>query len=269
LSDTVGAWLEVVHELYPLADALEWDRPGLQVGAPTDAVARVLVALDVTREVIDEAAAVEGTLFVAHHPLILAPLVALTPATAAGALALHAARRGVAVAAAHTNLDAADDGTSTSEPVVALLGLQGVTPLCPPARPGARPMGRVGDLAEPMTLAAVAARIRTRLPAPELRLVGPAERPVRRVAVLGGSGGSAMGDALAAGADVLVTGDVRHHLALDALELGLALIDAGHHATEVAAMPAFAARIEMGARAHGLTAPVELSVVSTSPWATA
>jgi dinuclear metal center YbgI/SA1388 family protein len=268
LNDTVGAWLEVVHGEYPLTDAMDWDRPGLQVGDPVDAVARVLVTLDVTRAVIDEAAAVTGTLILAHHPLILAPLVALTPATAAGALALHAARHRVAVAAAHTNLDAADDGSSTSEPVVTLLGLQGVMPLCAPARPGARPMGRVGDLAEAMTLQALAKAIGAQLPAPHVRFIGPAERPVRRVAVLGGSGGGAVGDALAAGADVLVTGDVRHHLALDALELGLALVDAGHHATEVAAMPAFGARIEAAARARGLMARVEHSGVMTAPWTT-
>jgi dinuclear metal center YbgI/SA1388 family protein len=266
LSDTVGAWLEVVHAVYPPADALDWDRPGLQVGDPRDPVTRVLVSLDVTRAVLDEAAAVEGTLLVAHHPLLLVPLAALTPATAAGALALHAARERVAVAAAHTNLDAADDGTSTSEPLVGLLGLRDTAALCAPARSGARAMGRVGDLAAPMTLFELATTVADGLPAPDLRMVGAPDRIVRRVAVLGGSGGSAVGDALAAGADVLITGDVRHHLALDAQELGLALLDAGHHATEVAAMPAFADRLDGAGRTHGLTAPVVRSEVPTVPW---
>jgi dinuclear metal center YbgI/SA1388 family protein len=266
LSDTVSAWLDVVDAAYPVSDALDWDRPGLQVGDPSDDVARVTVSLDVTRAVIDEAAAVAGTLLLAHHPLLLAPLVSLTPSTAAGALALRAARAGVAVAAAHTNLDAADDGSSTSEPVVALLELSGVRPLCAPARSGARPMGRIGDLPQPRTLADVARLIRGGLPAPDVRIVGDGARVVRRIAVLGGSGGSAVPDALAMGADVLVTGDVRHHLALDALELGLALIDAGHHATEQAAMPAFAARIEREARSRGLHAPVVRSQVDTTPW---
>jgi putative NIF3 family GTP cyclohydrolase 1 type 2 len=77
---------------------------------------------------------------------------------------------------------------------------------------------------------------------------------------------SAVTDALAVGADVLVTGDVRHHAALDALELGLAVIDAGHHATEVAAMPVFAQRLAAAAATHGLRAKVVLSEVTTSPW---
>jgi len=264
--DTVGAWLDLVHEAYPPSDALSWDRPGLQVGDPTWPVSRVLVALDVTRAVLDEAAAVPGTLLLAHHPLLLQPLTSLTPATAAGALALHAASRGVAVAAAHTNLDAADDGAGTSDPVVLALGLVDVGVLCPPERPEARGLGRVGELEEPMTLRALARRVADGLPAPDVRLVGDPDRTVRRVAVLGGSGTSAIGDALRAGADVLVTGDVRHHVALDALELGLAFVDAGHHATEHAAMPHLRSRLQARAVPHGLTAPVVLSAVRTDPW---
>ena len=266
MDDTVGTWMDLVHALYPPTDAADWDHCGLQVGDPTWAVSRVLVTLDVTSAVLAEASAEPRTLVLAHHPLLLHPLRALTPSTAAGALALRAARAGIAVAAAHTNLDAADDGAGTSDPVVRVLGLAGVSPLCAPAVPGARPMGRVGDLPEPMTLRALARTIAMELPAPSTRLCGDAERTVRRVAVLGGSGTSAVGDAIDAGADVLVTGDVRHHVALDALELGLALIDAGHHATEVAAMPAFAERITEAATGRGLRTPVVLSAVETTPW---
>lgn len=266
MSDTVGAWLDLVERLYPHADAASWDRPGLQVGDPTWPVARVLVTLDVTGDVLDEAAAVPDTLVLAHHPLLLHPLERLTPATAAGSLALRAARAGVAVTAAHTNLDAADDGAGTSDPVVDLLGLDDVAPLCAPEAPDARAMGRVGDLPEPLELAVLARRIAEGLPAPTARWCGEATRRVRRVAVLGGSGMSAVPDALTAGADVLVTGDVRHHAALDALTLGLALVDAGHHATESAAMPAFAARVAAAATEAGLHAAVVRSEVSSVPW---
>ena len=266
MSDSVGAWLDLVQEAYPATDALDWDHPGLQVGDRTWQVDRVVIALDVTRAVLDEAADGPPTLLLAHHPLLLDPLRAVTPDTPAGALALAAARSGTAVAAAHTNLDAADDGAGTSDPVVGLLGLRDVVALCPPARPGARAMGRVGDLPAPLALAALARTIRDGLPSPAVRFCGAPDRPVRRVAVLGGSGMSAVPHALGAGADVLVTGDIRHHAALDALEFGLALVDAGHHATEIAAMPAFARSITSAAAAQGLTATVVLSSVSTAPW---
>jgi len=266
LGDTVGDWIDLIEEVYPASDALGWDHPGLQVGDRAWPVERVIVALDVTRSVLTAAADGPPTLVLAHHPLLLHPLRALTPETAAGALALRAAGTAVAVAAVHTNLDAADDGTGTSDPVVSLLGLTGVAPLCAPAVEGGRAMGRVGDLPTAMDLRSLARIIRDGLPSPSVRFSGPASRSVRRVAVLGGAGMSAVGDALIAGADVLITGDIRHHAALDALELGLALVDAGHHATEVAAMPSFAQRVTDAAMARALTAEVVLSEVRTPPW---
>lgn len=370
--DDVGAWLEVLHERYPPAQAAAWDNPGLQVGATDWPVHRVLVTLDVTEAVLEEAATVEHTLIVAHHPLLFRPLARLTPDTAAGRLALAAARNGTAVAAAHTNLDVTDDGAGTNDPVVRLLGLEQVTPLTTELREGGRvklvafvppealddvldgvsaagagrigeyercsfrvegtgtfrplpgsdpysgggigqdaaerelrlevelprsragavvsalldahpydevaydllPLldgartgfGRVGSLPTPRTLSEVAAAIRDRLPAPHLRYAGEPDRLVSRVAIVGGAGDSLVDAARASGAEVYVTGDLRHHVTLDALTQGLALIDAGHHATEVAAMPTFLARLEAAARPRGLGAPVVASAVPTVPW---
>ena len=371
MSDTVRDWLGTLHELYPPAQAASWDNPGLQVGDPADEVTRVLLTLDVTAAVVAEAAAEPATLVVAHHPLLFRPLAALTPATASGRTALLAARRGVAVAAAHTNLDVAQDGAGTSDPLAACLDLRDTRPLTTELREGGRckiatfappeaveqvidamaaagagtigeyercsfrvrgtgtfrpsehadpysgeigqdaaedefrvemevprsragaviralheahpydeaaydlvPMieggevgfGRVGRLPEPITLETVAERVRERLPARHLRFAGDPERRVETVACVGGAGDSMIPAALGAGVDVLITGDLRHHVTLDALELGLALIDAGHHATEVAAMPAFAERLEARARRRGLTAPVVASRVATGPW---
>ena len=371
MTDTVGAWLSLVHDLYPPRHAAAWDNVGLQVGDPEWPVARVLVSLDVTGRVVDEAAEGPETLVLAHHPLLFRPLSSLTPATASGRTALRAARAGVAIAAAHTNLDVARDGAGTSDPVARVLDLQEVAPLDTVvvegqrlklvtfvphdavdavvdalaaagagtigdytrchfrvdgtgsfrAGEGADPhvgrvgevhhepesrvemelprravgavvralvahhpyeevaydlhpvvdvdghgLGVVGQLPSPLPLRAVAARIREGLPAPHLRHAGEPDRLVRRVAVVGGAGDSHIGTAAAAGADVLVTGDLRHHVTLDALEQGLALVDAGHHATEVAAMPRWIERLGAAARERRLQAPVIASAVDTSPW---
>lgn len=126
--------------------------------------------------------------------------------------------------------------------------------------------GRVGQLPAPLRLEDLAARIRTGLPAPHLRFAGDPDREVVRVAIVGGAGDSLLEAARASGADVYVTGDLRHHVTLDAVGLGLQLIDAGHHATEVAAMPAFQRRVETSARAVGLRAPVVASTTPTVPW---
>jgi dinuclear metal center YbgI/SA1388 family protein len=369
--ETVGDWLALVHEHYPPAEAASWDHVGLQVGDPAWPVERVLVTLDVTGEVIAEAAAVAGTLVLAHHPLLFRPLPSLTPATASGRTALAAATAKVAVAAAHTNLDVARDGAGTSDPVAEVLGLIDRRPLTTELResdrvklitfvperhtegvldalaaagagtigdyercafrvagqgtfrplPGADPhsgqvgevaledetrlevevprrrlgpvvrallaahpyeevaydlvpllagaevgFGVVGRLDPPRRLRDVATALREGLPAPHLRFAGDPDREVRTVAAVGGAGDSLIGAALGAGADVYVTGDLRHHVTLDALEQGLALVDAGHHATEVAAMPAWIDRLEAAASDRALAAPVVASRTPTVPW---
>lgn len=93
-------------------------------------------------------------------------------------------------------------------------------------------LGRIGVLPEETTLAQFAAAVKSRLGAGGLRYVGAAGRRVKKVALCGGSGASLIRDAWKKGADVLVTGDVKYHEAREAETLGLALVDAGHFATE-------------------------------------
>lgn len=304
--ETVSSWLAAVADAYPPADAADWDEVGLHVGDPADPVSGVLVTLDVTEQVLDEAVESGADLVVAHHPLLFRPLGRLTPATAAGRLALAAARRGIAVVAAHTNVDAAVDGTS--EPMSRLLGLVDARPLRPlghsdttsadgtvltgtdaagdeDAAPpdGPRPtaqdgtpqlataqhgkgLGRVGDLPQPRPLGELARVLAEGLPSPDLRLGGDPQRHVGRVAVCGGAGDSLIDAAVEAGADLYVTGDLRHHPALDARTRGLAVIDAGHYWTEAAALPAVRARLAAGAARHGLRARLIASTVTTHPW---
>src|SRR5690625_3887398 len=126
---TVGDWLRLVHELYPPSHARSWDNVGLQVGDPAWPVERLLVSLDVTSAVLDEAGEVANTMVLAHHPLVFRPLPSVTPATPTGRLALRAAHQQIAVAAAHTNLDVAQDGAGTSTPVARVLGLGDTRPL--------------------------------------------------------------------------------------------------------------------------------------------
>jgi dinuclear metal center YbgI/SA1388 family protein len=112
-------------------------------------------------------------------------------------------------------------------------------------------LGRIGRLAEPLTLAALAERIKAALDCPSVRLVGSPEQAVGKVAVCGGSGAGLIQEARRQGAEVLVTGDVKYHDARQAEELGLALIDAGHFATERLAAAELATRIGEAAAARG------------------
>ncbi|MDQ4130600.1 MAG: Nif3-like dinuclear metal center hexameric protein [Actinomycetota bacterium] len=266
MADTVADWVALVHDRYPPEHAADWDSVGLQVGDPRWPVEHVLVTLDVTTAVVAEATSLAPVLILAHHPLLFRPLARLTPATAAGKVALAAARGGIAVLAAHTNLDVTRDGAGTSEPIMRTLGVTSAEPLEPLASAAEVGFGLVSDLPEPLTLRDLATRIRDRLPAPHLRYAGEPDRRVRRVAAVGGAGESLIPAASAAGADVLVTGDLRHHAVLDALELGLALVDAGHHATEAAALQAWIERLRAASAARGLVADLLASQISTAPW---
>jgi dinuclear metal center YbgI/SA1388 family protein len=184
--------------------------------------------------------------------------------SAAGKLALRAARSGCAVLAVHTNFDAAVSGTTT--PIVDLLGLRDVRPLEPRADDADLGLGRVGTLPEARPLRAVADRLASGLPAPHLRVAGSLDREVRRVAACAGAGDSLIPAALAASADVYVSGDLRHHVTLDALQMGMTLIDAGHYATEAPALPALRERLAAAAAARGLIAGLLASATITEPW---
>jgi dinuclear metal center YbgI/SA1388 family protein len=113
-------------------------------------------------------------------------------------------------------------------------------------------LGRIGRLAESTTLGAFAAQVKTALGAPALRLVGDVGRSVIKVALCGGSGASLLGEAGRQGADVLVTGDLKYHEARAAESQGVALIDAGHFATERIMIQGLATALRREAEGRGL-----------------
>ncbi len=264
VTDRLSQWTDLVAACYAPHTAAAWDSIGLQVGDPSDEISAVMISLDVTAEVLDEARDRAVDLIVAHHPLLFAPLARLTPSTAAGRLALRAARDRVAVIAVHTNFDAAVPGTT--EPMVEALQLTDVRPLEPLPDEPEHGLGRIGTLPRAMRVRAVADLLAGALPAPHLRVAGPLERLVERVAACGGAGDSLLDAAHAAGADLYVTGDLRHHVVLDALTVGMAVIDAGHYATEAAALPALRTRLATMASSRGLSAGLLASSTTTEPW---
>lgn len=126
---TVADIEEIMETWAPRWTAWERDNVGLQVGDPRARVRRILVCLDVTPEVIEEARRTRTDLIISHHPLLFHPLTSLTPSTAAGAAALELARHGIALYSAHTNLDVARDGVSMT--LARTLGLVNVRFLAP------------------------------------------------------------------------------------------------------------------------------------------
>ncbi len=219
---TVRDVLGAMDDFAPRELALAGDNIGLLAGDADAVVTRVLVALDASQAVIDEAMRCGAQLLVVHHP-ILRGLNAINGDSYDGSRVLHLLNANVACISMHTNLDACDGGIN--ERLAHACRLVDVQPL------DETQLTRVGTVAGALTASAYAQKVAEVLGCKALRFCDGG-RPVCRVAVGSGNSTSDYDKVVAAGCDTFVTGDVRYHLWLEAKERGINLIDAGHYETE-------------------------------------
>lgn len=234
---TVQQIYEEMQRIAPLALAESWDNPGLLVDCGGE-VSRVLVTLDITPEVVEEAARKGCGLIVSHHPVIFSPLKKLSGQD----VAFQLVKSGISAICMHTNLDAAEGGVN--EVLAGIFGMREMEAF-------AEGCGRVGSI-EPVTVPELAKKAQKELasrcnqpfngPAVQVKFADTG-KTVRRLAVISGAGGSLFEDAVARGADCLLTGEANHHHAIDAKRLGLSLIAAGHYATEFPVTAAVAEKL--------------------------
>jgi len=259
------AWLDLFA---PFRYAAPWDRCGLQVGDPEAPVERVLVALDPSSATLQEARDRHCQCLVTHHPLFLQPLKAVRADEFPAKLVIRAILGGIHLIAAHTNVDAAKEGTN--DQLGEILTLRQMEPLerdelnVGEVRYGG--MGRVGLLPQAMPFRELLKKTATALGGIPVRAVGDAEKEVYRVALCSGSGGSLIEQAIDAGVDVFITGDVKYHEAQRALEAGLALIDVGHFSSEKIVVRPVAAFLRTQAGAHGQELEVIEAGVEKDPF---
>ena len=234
---TVADILKFIEGIAPPYMAEGWDNCGLLCGRKDREVKKILVALDPFRTVIDEAIALKADLIVTHHPLIFRDkLMAVNEDTEAGRCVLELIEHGIAAINAHTNLDMAPGGVN--EVLAKTLGLMNMEIVDPVDNYGLLRKGEVSEQPVENFLATV----REKLGCKGLRYVSSG-KPVRVVAVGGGSCADFMPQALAAGCDTFVTADVKYNQFRTAYELGLNLIDAGHFHTENPVMPVVAEKL--------------------------
>ena len=234
---TVQQIYEEMQRIAPLALAESWDNPGLLVDCGGE-VSRGLVTLDITPEVVEEAARKGCGLIVSHHPVIFSPLKKLSGQD----VAFQLVKNGISAICMHTNLDAAEGGVN--EVLAGIFGMREMEAF-------AEGCGRVGSI-EPITVPELAKKAQKELasrcnqpsdgPAVQIKFADTG-KVVRRLAVISGAGGSLFEDAIARGADCLLTGEANHHHAIDAKRLGLSLIAAGHYATEFPVTAAVAEKL--------------------------
>ena len=204
---------------------------GLLCGSGSREVTKILVALDPFEHVCREAAEVGAQLIVTHHPLIFQPLPNVTDETSIGRSVMLLCSHGISAINAHTNLDCAPGGVN--DVLAAKLGLGDVRVINPSGLDeNGREWGllRCGEIPQ-QPLEAFLATVKDSLGCEGLRYVSGG-KPVRKVAVGGGSCAGGMLEALDANCDTFVTADVKYNQFWDAKELGLNLIDAGHFYTE-------------------------------------
>lgn len=234
---TVQDILTFLEGLAPPVLAESWDNVGLLAGDRKQAVDKVLCALDVTEQVVAEAAACGAQLVVAHHPAIFTSVSRVTADDATGRTLLSAIRHDISLICMHTNADSAEGGVNDA--LASALFLSGVHNM----RAGDNGMlGRVGELPREMQPREFALYVKECLGAGGVRFCNGG-RTIRRVAVGGGACGKLMDAALAKGAQAFVIGDCSYDLMQRAQSLQLTLVDAGHFPTENPMTSVFAKRI--------------------------
>lgn len=252
---------QAMAEIAPLRLAEDWDNVGLLLGARAAPVARVMTCLTVTSAVVAEAEAENVDLLIAHHPLPFQPMRKITTDSAAGNLLWRLCLSGTSLYSAHTAYDSAVDGIN--DQWCEALDLRGRGALVAKTESAERSevgdrsgengrafdkglvgAGRYGDLPEPRPAREILMAAAKFSGATRPRMVGDDQRPVQRIGVACGSGGSFLGAARRVGCDLLLTGEATFHNSLEAENTGIFLAMLGHYASERFAMESLAQRLQ-------------------------
>jgi dinuclear metal center YbgI/SA1388 family protein len=253
----VGHVISFIEEWVSPSLARPGDNIGLQVGDSDWLVKAIFLSTDPTLAALSRALDKGANLVVSHHPLIFRPLSSLRGASEA---LLFAVKNDVAVYSAHTNLDVVKGGIN--DLLINKLGLIDAQPLKEGDLPA---MGRLGELEKPVDLKGLAKLVQEKLGV-DVRVLGDLGIQVKRVALCGGGGSSLLRKAFEQKADVFITGDVNHHAALQALDLGIAVIDATHLATERVILPKLKEYLLEKIGEKGAQIPVYLNEEENLPW---
>lgn len=227
MSVSFKAIIDVMENLAPLTLKEEWDNPGLLVGNPEQEVKSVLLTLDVTKENVCYAVDHHFDCIISHHPVIFSGIKALRTDTYDGRMFAQLLSHHIGVYCAHTNLDSATGGVN--DVLASLLELHDVRPL--DGEEGGS-MGRIGRLSEAMSPAEVMEYIKVKLNRSVLPYGGKEKEKVESIALCGGAATCFMNDAVRAGADLYLTGDVKYHDFQQAVKDDIFLVDGGHYGTE-------------------------------------
>lgn len=210
--------------------AEKWDNSGLILGRKENNISVIIICLDVTADVIEQAAANKAELIISHHPLIFSEIRRITSDTLLGGKILKLTANNISVYSMHTNADSALNGLN--DYILEKLSLTGEKSVWLENNDYPESgLGRILELKKSMSVYEICEVIKEKLNLKNLRIAGNENKQVKKIAVLTGSGGSLISE-MDKTIDLYVTGDLKHHETLDALEEGFTLIDLGHYESE-------------------------------------
>ena len=219
--------INVIEEFAPSSIQEGWDNSGLCIGSPDDEVTSILLALDCTPELIDEAVECGADMIVTHHPLIFSGLKKISSDDLVGRAVIKAIKNGISIYAAHTNADKVLSGVSGA--MARRLGLENVSILADEG--DGTGLGVVGTLPQPLTSRQALELVKERFGLKVVKSSKPVEGPVAKVAMCGGSGASLIKAAQKAGAQLYISGDISYHNFFT--QNDFMIMDIGHYESEI------------------------------------
>ena len=227
--------VEWLNQVAPLELSESWDNTGLLVGCEAGDVTRIQTCLTLTAASVQEAIDKQAQLVISHHPLPFKPIAKVTTSSQAGKLLWQLASNGIAVYAPHTAWDSAQAGINAL--LADILGLADVQPIVPSELSSCSALGagRIGALADSESLESIVEKLREAIPSTRPRAVH-GNKPIGRIAIACGSGGSLLGAAIEKDCDLFLTGEATFHTCLEAEAASVSMLMIGHFASERFAM---------------------------------
>lgn len=246
----------ILEELFPLSIAESWDNVGLQVGTLDKDITSIVVSLDLTKEVIQEAIDKNSNLIICHHPMIFKAIKTINTSTYLGQMIETLIQNNISLYIMHTNYDHSDYGMNVQ--LGTLLGLNNIEMLDPIDEQYG--LGVIGEV-NPIKVNDFISNIKNNFNLEAVKYVGDEEDTIRKIAIIGGSGASYIFKNLHKGFDLFITGDVSYHYALDAKNSNVNILDVGHY-FESNGMRQLVGIL----KEKGIKIPVHFSTINTNPF---
>ncbi|MEQ8198558.1 MAG: Nif3-like dinuclear metal center hexameric protein [Clostridiaceae bacterium] len=222
----------IMEKIAPAELKEDYDNVGLMVGSSSAEVKKILIALDATLEVIDEAIEAGAELIITHHPLLFRKPSTITDDTLLGRKIMTLIKNNINLYSSHTNFDSVKGGLNDT--IVEILGFKNKKVMDPSPIKGFEEsgLGRIVEVDELISLEDLILKIKNSLGIKNLRCIKGNNTGIKKIAIINGSGQDFFQMAVSLGADCIITGDTTYHFASDYKEVGINIIDIGHFGSE-------------------------------------